>query len=114
MDRPQPWADCPQSALAGARGVITDIDDTLTREGALEPAARAALQALHDAGLPVLAITGRPLGWSESYLKAGPLAWPLHAIVAENGAVALIPEQGVVHVEIATKKLGRQCYQIND
>ena len=101
MDRPQPWADCPKSALARVRGVITDIDDTLTREGALEPAARAALQALHDAGLPVLAITGRPLGWSENFLRPGPQAWPLRAIVAENGAVALIPEQGVVRVEYA-------------
>ena len=101
MDAPKPWADCPLSTLAALRGVITDIDDTLTRAGALEPAARAALHALHVAGVPVLAITGRPLGWSESFLESGPMAWPLRAIVAENGAVALIPEQGVLHVEYA-------------
>ena len=40
-------------------GVMTDIDDTLTRYSAIEPASLAALQALHDAGVPVLAITGR-------------------------------------------------------
>ncbi len=33
----------------------------------------------------MLAITGRPAGWSEAFA----LAWPVDAIVAENGAVAL-------------------------
>ncbi len=66
-------------------GVFTDIDDTLTTNGAITP---EALQALHDlkaAGLHVIAITGRPVGWSEEFA----LAWPVDAIVAENGAVAL-------------------------
>jgi HAD superfamily hydrolase (TIGR01484 family) len=70
---------------AGIHGVLTDIDDTLTSEGAITPDALAALQALHAAGLPVFAITGRPAGWSEAFA----LAWPVNAIVAENGAVAL-------------------------
>ncbi len=82
----RPWADCPPSALAAVQGVFTDIDDTLTRDGAIEPAALSALQALHRAGLPVVAITGRPLGWSEPFAHA----WPVAAIVAENGAVALV------------------------
>jgi HAD superfamily hydrolase (TIGR01484 family) len=66
-------------------GVFTDIDDTLTTSGAITP---DALQALHDlkaAGLHVVAITGRPVGWSEPFA----LTWPVDAIVAENGAVAL-------------------------
>ena len=67
---------------------MTDIDDTLTRDGDIEPAALAALQALHEAGLPVIAITGRPLGWSQPFARA----WPLAALVAENGAVALVRE----------------------
>jgi HAD superfamily hydrolase (TIGR01484 family) len=65
---------------------MTDIDDTLTRDGAIEPAALAALRALAAAGLPVIAITGRPLGWSLPFARA----WPVAAIVAENGAVALL------------------------
>jgi HAD superfamily hydrolase (TIGR01484 family) len=67
-------------------GVFTDIDDTLTSEGAITP---DALQGLHDlkaAGLHVIAITGRPVGWSEPFA----LSWPVDAIVAENGAVALL------------------------
>ncbi len=66
-------------------GVLTDIDDTLTRDGRIEPAALLALQALHRAGVPVLAVTGRPLGWSEPFARD----WPVRAIVAENGAVAV-------------------------
>lgn len=69
-------------------GVFTDIDDTLTTEGAITPEALAALGDLQAAGLAVVAITGRPVGWSEAI--AAP--WPVDAIVAENGAVALVPE----------------------
>jgi len=83
-------ADMPRSALAGVRGVLTDIDDTLTRDGALDPAAGTALAALRAAGIPVIAITGRPLGWSLPFARS----WPVAAIVAENGAVALIPDEG--------------------
>jgi HAD superfamily hydrolase (TIGR01484 family) len=72
--------------LVQVRGVLTDIDDTLTRDGAIEPAALAALHALHRAQVPVIAITGRPLGWSRPFAQN----WPVAAIVAENGAVALI------------------------
>jgi len=89
----------PLAALPNRRivGVMTDIDDTLTRDGAIEPAALAALQALHAAGVPVIAITGRPKGWSEPFA----LAWPVQAIVAENGAVALIPEGSALTTEYA-------------
>ena len=82
---PLPLAELPHSALAQVSGVLTDIDDTLTRDGVIEPAALAALHALADAGLPVVAITGRPAGWSEPFA----MAWPVAAIVAENGAVML-------------------------
>jgi HAD superfamily hydrolase (TIGR01484 family) len=66
-------------------GVLTDIDDTLTTEGAITPDALGALQRLSAAGLPGFAITGWPAGWSEAFA----LSWPVNAIVAENGAVAL-------------------------
>ncbi len=96
-----PWAAAPRAVLAGLRGILTDIDDTLTRDGALEPAARDALAALAAAGVPVLAVTGRPLGWSEAWLRPGPARWPLPAIVAENGAVALIAGRDAPCIEYA-------------
>lgn len=83
---PRPLADLPADQLACVTGVMTDIDDTLTRDGAIEPAALDALHALHAAGVPVIAITGRPLGWSAPFAAA----WPVQAIVAENGGVALL------------------------
>lgn len=75
----------PLAERARIRGVLTDIDDTLTTEGALTGDARSALRRLREAGLPVFAVTGRPAGWSEPFA----LDWPIDAIVAENGAVAL-------------------------
>ncbi len=68
-------------------GVLTDIDDTLTTGGAITADALQALGALKAAGLHVIPITGRPVGWSEPFAQA----WPVDAIVAENGAVALLP-----------------------
>ena len=78
----------PVAARAGLVGVFTDIDDTLTTDGAITPDALAALADMKAAGLLVVAITGRPVGWSEPCART----WPVDAIVAENGAVALFPE----------------------
>ena len=72
-------------------GVLTDIDDTLTTEGAITADALEALAQLHAAGVHVVPITGRPVGWSEQFARD----WPVDAIVAENGAVAVLPEQRV-------------------
>jgi len=81
----KPLDQWPLAERARIRGVLTDIDDTLTTDGALAPEARRALLRLREAGLPVFAVTGRPAAWSEPFA----LDWPLAAIVAENGAVAL-------------------------
>ncbi len=83
--RMRPLAELPMARLAALHGVLTDIDDTLTADGAIVPAALAALHQLAGAGVPVIAITGRPAGWSEPFARA----WPVAAIVAENGAVML-------------------------
>jgi HAD superfamily hydrolase (TIGR01484 family) len=94
---PRPWADVPAAALARLRGVLTDIDDTLTRDGAIEPAALEALHRLHAAQVPVIAVTGRPAGWSEPFA----LQWPVCAIVAENGGVMLRSAGGRLQREFA-------------
>jgi HAD superfamily hydrolase (TIGR01484 family) len=82
----KPLSHWPQAHRRAITGVLTDIDDTLTTEGAITPAALDALYRLRAAGLPVVAITGRPVGWSEPFARS----WPVQAIVAENGAVALV------------------------
>ena len=83
----QTITDWPLAARRRITGLFTDIDDTLTTDGAITPDALAALAALKAAGLTVIAITGRPVGWSLPFAAS----WPLDAVVAENGAVALIP-----------------------
>jgi hypothetical protein len=96
--RPAPLASLPEAAAAAVRGVLTDIDDTLTGSGGIEPAALEALQALRSAAIPVVAVTGRPMGWSEGCARR----WPVDAIVAENGAVALLSDgSGALRVEYA-------------
>ncbi|MBA2673280.1 HAD-IIB family hydrolase [Ramlibacter sp.] len=80
-----PLADWPAADRARIAGVFTDIDDTLTTEGAITGDALAALADLRATGIHVIPITGRPVGWSMPFA----LQWPVDAIVAENGAVAL-------------------------
>lgn len=82
----KPLAAWPAAASQALRGIFTDIDDTLTTEGAITADALQALAELRTAGLAVVAVTGRSVGWSLPF--AG--AWPVDAIVAENGAVALL------------------------
>lgn len=78
----------PAAQRRAVTGLFTDIDDTLTTEGEITTDALQALGALKAAGLRVVAITGRPVGWSEPFAAR----WPVDAIVAENGAVALLPD----------------------
>jgi HAD superfamily hydrolase (TIGR01484 family) len=95
-----PWSRCDPERLLQLRGVLTDIDDTLTTEGAIPMGVVAALAALREAGVPVVAVTGRPSGWSRQLALTTPLA----AIVAENGAVALVADaaaEGGVRLEFA-------------
>ena len=100
----RPWAEAPLAALRSAVGVLTDIDDTLTTNGAITPDALGALQRLQDAGVRVIAITGRPMGWSEPFARQ----WPIDAIVAENGAVALFRgPRGVLTIEYAQDETTR-------
>lgn len=85
-----PLIEWPPAARRALVGVFTDIDDTLTTEGAISADALAGLADLRAAGLHRVAITGRPVGWSEPFASV----WPVDAIVAENGAVALLPLPG--------------------
>ncbi|HJL14787.1 MAG TPA: HAD-IIB family hydrolase [Sandaracinaceae bacterium LLY-WYZ-13_1] len=67
---------------AGLRGVIFDVDDTLTTHGTLTAEAYASLFSLRDAGLRLIAVTGRPLGWTDAMAAS----WPVDLAVGENGA----------------------------
>jgi HAD superfamily hydrolase (TIGR01484 family) len=75
----------PLAEMRGAdrlRGLLFDIDDTLTTEGRLTAQAFAALERLKLAGRLVVAVTGRPAGWCDHIARM----WPVDAVVGENGA----------------------------
>ena len=52
------------------RGLLFDLDDTLLSHGVLTRAAYDALWDLRDAGLALVAVTGRPSGWGELLVAA--------------------------------------------
>ena len=65
--------------------LLFDLDDTLLTHGTLTRGAYDALWSLHDAGVALFAVTGRPSGWGEVVARQ----WPLQGVVAENGAVLI-------------------------
>ena len=66
----------------GVRGLVFDIDDTVTRNGVLEEEAFSAMHRMAKAGLDLVAVTGRPLGWTDVIARI----WPVRIAVGENGA----------------------------
>jgi len=94
-------------------GVFTDIDDTLTTSGAITSDAFQALLALKANGFMVIPITGRPVGWCLPFSAT----WPVDAIVAENGAVALlknsttIQNNKIYQQDLATRQLNFEQMQ---
>ncbi len=67
-----------------ARALFFDIDDTFTSHGKITAEAFTALWRAHDAGLPCVAVTGRPAGWCDHIARL----WPVSGVVGENGACA--------------------------
>ena len=65
------------------RGLVFDLDDTLLDHGALTEIAYGALFRLREAGLLLVACTGRPAGWADVIARQ----WPIDAAIAENGAI---------------------------
>lgn len=78
----KPLNECPRATLASIRGVLTDIDETVSTQGKLTGPAYGALAALRQAGLLVIPVTGRPAGWCDHIARF----WPVDAVVGENGA----------------------------
>lgn len=75
--------------LAPIRVVATDVDGTLTRDGALDPAVVRVISALVEAGTEVVPISGRPTG------EVLGLARYLPGVargIAENGLLEVVPD----------------------
>jgi len=76
----KPIAEMP--GVAHLKGLLFDIDDTLTTGGALTSEAYGAMERMKRAGKLVVPITGRPAGWCDHIARM----WPVDAVVGENGA----------------------------
>jgi HAD superfamily hydrolase (TIGR01484 family) len=79
----QPLANLPSAAALSLRGIVFDLDDTFLDHGQLTEQAYASLFRLREAGLLLIACTGRPAGWVDLMMRQ----WPIDAGVAENGAI---------------------------
>ena len=64
------------------RGLLFDIDETLTTDGKLTAEAYGALELLHRSGRILVPVTGRPAGWCDHIARM----WPVDAVDGENGA----------------------------
>jgi HAD superfamily hydrolase (TIGR01484 family) len=79
----KPLDSMPVATRRAIRGVLTDIDETVSTHGRLTAEAYIALERLHRAGKLVIPITGRPAGWCDHIARF----WPVDAVVGENGAL---------------------------
>ncbi len=82
----RPLASLPADEARRLRGLLFDLDDTALSHGVLTRDAYDAMWDLHDAGLSLVAVTGRPSGWGEVLARQ----WPIAGAVTENGAVHLV------------------------
>jgi len=88
----RPLDQLPAEIAQSLVGILFDLDDTFLSHGVLELEAYEALWDLHDAGLPLVVVTGRPSGWGEVIVRQ----WPIDAAITENGAVWMTRDASVM------------------
>ncbi|QQR89297.1 MAG: HAD family phosphatase [Myxococcales bacterium] len=74
--------ELPAQVCKQVHTVAFDVDDTVTQHGQLLAQSYAAIWSLRDAGLRLVAVTGRPLGWAQVFASL----WPVDLAIGENGA----------------------------
>ena len=79
---PRPIAEVPALDASKVKGIVFDIDDTVTSGGILQAVAFEAMHRAHKAGLRLVAVTGRPIGWADVVART----WPVDLAIGENGA----------------------------
>ena len=82
MKAPTPIAEIPPRICRKLKFFFCDIDDTLTSGGLLTSESFSAIWRLHQSGIEVVPVTGRPAGWCDHIARM----WPVAAVIGENGA----------------------------
>jgi len=89
----KPLLELDPGSIARARGLFSDLDDTLTSGGLLHAEAFRAMSQLHASGWMIILVTGRPAGWCDHFAHQ----WPITGVVGENGAFYFYKRFGRVH-----------------
>jgi HAD superfamily hydrolase (TIGR01484 family) len=84
LSRARRLAELSAADARDVRAIATDFDGTMTTDGKMPAVAYAALWDAHDAGVPVIIVTGRSAGFADHVARA----WPVAGAVAETGAMA--------------------------
>ncbi|HEY2366603.1 MAG TPA: HAD-IIB family hydrolase [Polyangiaceae bacterium] len=90
----RPLEDLPKEEGARIEGLLFDLDDTFLTHGLLAREAYDALWDLHDAGVKLVVVTGRPSSWGRFVVKQ----WPVDAATTENGAIAIVRDAEKISV----------------
>ena len=91
------------------RAVAFDIDDTITTDGRVTADAYQALWHIHQAGLILLAVTGRPAGWCDLIARA----WPVDGVIGENGAFAYLRKgRAIERIDVAPAPTERELNEM--
>jgi hydroxymethylpyrimidine pyrophosphatase-like HAD family hydrolase len=90
------------------RGLLFDLDDTVLTRGLLTRTAYDALWDLHEAGMKLVAVTGRPSGWGEVIARQ----WPVAGCVVENGAVYVVRDGHGVALRDPCSEAERQARRL--
>jgi len=104
----QPLAALPEDARLKIRGVLTDIDDTLSTDGKITGEAYLAMQRLHAAGRLLVPVTGRPAGWCDHIARM----WPVDAVVGENDALTCFTMASTASCGFATRRALKSVAEI--
>jgi len=86
---PQSINSIPAPLCRNLEIILTDLDDTITTAGMLLAGSFQSLWQMHEAGLELVLVTGRPAGWCDHLARM----WPVAAVIGENGAFCFSYDQ---------------------
>jgi HAD superfamily hydrolase (TIGR01484 family) len=80
----RPLTELSSEEALTLKGLLFDLDDTFLSSGELREATYSALFRLHESGLLLIGLTGRPASWGQVLAQL----WPVRGVISENGAYA--------------------------
>jgi HAD superfamily hydrolase (TIGR01484 family) len=104
----RPLAELSTPACRDLVGILCDVDDTLTWQGELVPAAFLAMHSARAAGLRVVPVTGRPGGWVDHLARM----WPVDGVIGENGGLWFWTADGRMHRRFAQDPATRAANRV--